>query len=127
VVLRKALCAAERLWQRGEMRAEVLRLAMVEGLASEPLVRVDYAEVVDAATLLPVADVSHGALLAVAAWVGSVRLIDNVVLGPLCNGHAQHTSGAEAPISIEPSTYGLKPVPFNADFCIGAQESVGHG
>lgn len=124
LVLRKALCAAEKLWQRGEMRAERLRSAMVEVLAA---VRMDYAEVVDAATLLPVAEVSHGALLAVAAWVGSVRLIDNVVLEPLCNGHAQHTSGAKAPISIEPSTYGLKPLPFNADFCIGSQKSVGHG
>lgn len=86
VVLRKALCAAERLWRSGEVSASVLREAMVERLASEPLVRVDYVELVDAATLLPVTDVLQGALLAVAAWVGPVRLIDNVVVGPVRYG-----------------------------------------
>ena len=31
-------------------------------------------------TLEPVTDVSNGGLIAVAAWIGSTRLIDNVVL-----------------------------------------------
>ena len=30
-------------------------------------------------TLLPVVDTTHGALVAVAAWVGSTRLIDNLL------------------------------------------------
>jgi pantothenate synthetase len=42
--------------------------------------RVEYTEVVAPDTLKPVEDVSAGALLAVAAWVGVTRLIDNVVL-----------------------------------------------
>jgi pantothenate synthetase len=45
-----------------------------------PLVRLDYAAVIDPDTLLPVPDTSHGALLAVAASVGATRLIDNLLL-----------------------------------------------
>jgi pantothenate synthetase len=36
---------------------------------------------VDPDTLDPVGDVSRGALVAVAAYVGATRLIDNVLLG----------------------------------------------
>jgi pantoate--beta-alanine ligase len=42
----------------------------------------DYFEVVDPDTLHPVADLSGGALVAVAAYVGATRLIDNVLVGP---------------------------------------------
>jgi pantoate--beta-alanine ligase len=41
---------------------------------------VDYIAAVDWATLEPVAKVVPGNLFAVAAWVGSTRLIDNLVL-----------------------------------------------
>jgi len=43
-------------------------------------VRLDYFEIVDPETLDPVEDISRGALVAVAAFVGTTRLIDNVVL-----------------------------------------------
>ena len=42
--------------------------------------RLDYFEIVDPETLDPVDDLSHGALVAVAAFVGKARLIDNIVL-----------------------------------------------
>jgi pantothenate synthetase len=44
-------------------------------------VRLDYFELVDPDTLDPVEDISGGALAAVAAFVGSTRLIDNILLG----------------------------------------------
>ncbi|HET6582177.1 MAG TPA: pantoate--beta-alanine ligase [Nannocystaceae bacterium] len=44
--------------------------------------RVDYVELVDAATLAPIAAVERPALCAVAVFVGGVRLIDNTVLVP---------------------------------------------
>jgi pantoate--beta-alanine ligase len=44
---------------------------------------VDYAEVVDAQTLEPVDDLREGALVAVAAWAGETRLIDNILLAPV--------------------------------------------
>jgi pantoate--beta-alanine ligase len=79
LILHRALYAATKLIERGETSAEALRNAMVEVFASDPNVRVDYAAIVDPSTLLPVDDTSRGALIAVAAWVGSTRLIDNVL------------------------------------------------
>ncbi|GAA3751771.1 pantoate--beta-alanine ligase [Terriglobus aquaticus] len=49
-------------------------------LAAAPGVRLDYAELVDPTTLLPVEHLNAETLVAVAAWVGTTRLIDNVVL-----------------------------------------------
>jgi pantoate--beta-alanine ligase len=49
-------------------------------LAIEPAIRVDYIELVDWDTLLPVETASPGSLFAVAAWVGATRLIDNTII-----------------------------------------------
>jgi len=46
-------------------------------LAATPEVRLDYLAVVDADTLLPVETAVAGTLVAIAAWVGGTRLIDN--------------------------------------------------
>jgi pantoate--beta-alanine ligase len=51
-----------------------------EQMAGESSVRLDYFEMVDPDTLDPVADISGGALVAVAAFVGNTRLIDNILL-----------------------------------------------
>jgi pantoate--beta-alanine ligase len=51
-------------------------------LAEEPAVRLDYLRIVDPDTLEDLPDVRHGALVAVAAWVGPARLIDNVLIPP---------------------------------------------
>ena len=86
MVLSRALRAVELLAQQGETSAEALRDAMFAVFAdcdtSDLLVRLEYAAVVDPDTLLPVADMSSGALVAVAAWVGNTRLIDNILIGP---------------------------------------------
>ena len=64
----------------GERRAEAVRQRMLEVLSSEPLVRVDYAEVVDASTLQPLETLQGRVLLATAAFVGKARLIDNIIV-----------------------------------------------
>ncbi len=51
-------------------------------IAEEPEARLDYYAIVDPHTLDPVADTSRGALVAVAAYVGTTRLIDNILLTP---------------------------------------------
>jgi pantoate--beta-alanine ligase len=51
-------------------------------IAGEPAAKLDYFEIIDPETLEPVSDLSRGALVAVAAWFGTTRLIDNVVLPP---------------------------------------------
>ncbi len=77
-----ALRAAVELLGDGEHSASVLleraRRTLLEG-GAEP----DYVALVDPATLEPLERVEGPALLAIAARVGAVRLIDNVLLSPL--------------------------------------------
>ena len=65
--------------EAGETRSDILQDALARVFAGGEGVRLDYAAIVDPYTLLPVADTTHGALIAVAAWVGSTRLIDNLL------------------------------------------------
>ncbi len=79
-VLYRALMRVQTLADKGERRAAELVDAGKRVIAEESGVRLDYFEVVDPDTLNPVEDVSRGALVAVAAYVGKTRLIDNLVL-----------------------------------------------
>ncbi len=81
LVLHRSLMRVQQLAGAGERNAARLVAAGREEISSESSVRLDYFEIVDAETLDAVEDVSGGALVAVAAYVGSTRLIDNVVLG----------------------------------------------
>lgn len=79
--IRKALLAARAAYGQGAS-AESICQDVVRTLSSIPGVRVDYAELVDAETLHAPADEKRLALLAVAAYFGDVRLIDNIELPP---------------------------------------------
>ncbi|HSY36114.1 MAG TPA: pantoate--beta-alanine ligase [Acidobacteriaceae bacterium] len=79
LILHRALETACELLEGGESRAEILQEAISRVFAADEGIRLDYAEIVDPCTLLPIADTSQGALIAVAAWVGSTRLIDNIL------------------------------------------------
>ncbi len=77
-VVHAALQAGRAAIEAGEASAAAVRALMAEVLASEPLADLDYAEVVDAASLA-VPDPLQGALrLLVAARFGKARLIDNI-------------------------------------------------
>jgi pantoate--beta-alanine ligase len=80
LVLSRAVQHMEWLIRTGEHRAEVLKAGARSVFAAEPDVRIDYIEVVDWGTLEPVAAAWKGTLIAVAAWVGATRLIDNAVI-----------------------------------------------
>ncbi len=80
LVLHRALLQVEALADSGQHSAQELRSAALAILASEPAANLDYFEIVDPATLEPVADVAQGALVAVAAAFGATRLIDNLLL-----------------------------------------------
>ena len=80
LVLSQALQKVEKLAAEGETSAETLIAAGRQAMAQEPSVRLDYFEVVNPDTLDPVTDVGHGALVAVAAYVGTTRLIDNLLI-----------------------------------------------
>jgi len=82
LVLYRSLMRIKQLAEAGERDAAKLLAAAREELARENSVRLDYLEIVNPETLDPLADVSAGALVAVAAYVGTTRLIDNILLGP---------------------------------------------
>jgi len=80
LVLQRSLQRAQQEFQAGERSSAKLISAAREVFASEPAVRLDYFEIVDPDTLEDVPDVTGGALVAVAAFVGATRLIDNILL-----------------------------------------------
>ena len=80
--LPRALGAAAQLVTAGEARARAV-LARVEAeIGGEPRAKLEYAALCDPDTLEDVTDVKASALLALAVWVGGVRLIDNRLLVP---------------------------------------------
>ena len=80
-VLSRALFSADDAYMAGERSAAALRGMVEECVAAEPLVRLQYVSCADSKTLKELDLVTGGALLSLAAHVGSTRLIDNVVLG----------------------------------------------
>jgi len=83
---RKALCLynslklAEDLYKKGERNAKNIIEAMKEVILKEDNVKIDYVSIVDLDTLRDMDFIDKDALVAVAVWVGSTRLIDNIVL-----------------------------------------------
>jgi pantoate--beta-alanine ligase len=82
LVLSGTLRRVEDAAGTGRHSVQELRGLLQQAIESVPGVRLDYAEIVNADTLEPVTDLRSGALVAVAAWVGETRLIDNVLLTP---------------------------------------------
>jgi pantoate--beta-alanine ligase len=80
LVLQRSLQKVRQQFQAGERSSAKLISAAKEIFASEPEVRLDYFEIVDPDTLDPVERISQKTLVAVAAYVGNTRLIDNLVL-----------------------------------------------
>jgi pantoate--beta-alanine ligase len=81
LVLSRAVRRVELLAASGERQTSALIAAARAVFAAEPVVRVEYAMVIDWGTLEPVEVAVPGTLFAVAAWAGPTRLIDNAVLG----------------------------------------------
>jgi len=79
LVLSRSLQRVQSLVEQGEQSASRLIDAAKQVIAEEPAVRLDYFEIVNADTLDLVNSIDGGALVAVAAYVGSTRLIDNTL------------------------------------------------
>jgi len=79
-VLQRALQEARRLFEDGERSADAILDAARHVIARAPLARIDYLELVNVDTLQPVAEANRDSLVAVAAFFGRTRLIDNVRL-----------------------------------------------
>jgi pantoate--beta-alanine ligase len=82
--LSRALAATVAAYEAGETHGAVLQALLRDHLASEPAFRLQYAEIVDAETLAPMATISgRPAVAAVAGHLGTTRLIDNMPLSDL--------------------------------------------
>jgi pantoate--beta-alanine ligase len=79
-LLYQALCAARDAALHGLSNAAELRTIVLKTMERDPMLRLEYAEIVHPDTLLPLNDLSRGALIAIAAWIGKTRLIDNILL-----------------------------------------------
>jgi pantoate--beta-alanine ligase len=80
LVLSRALRKVEHSFSQGERNTPALISAGNDVFAEEPLVRLDYFEIVNPDTLESVQTVEVPSLAAAAAYVGTTRLIDNVIL-----------------------------------------------
>jgi pantoate--beta-alanine ligase len=77
-VLFRALEASRQQIEQGEKDPRAVKESAARLLAAEPLVRPEYFEIVDAASVQPVAEIVGALRIAGAIWIGRTRLIDNV-------------------------------------------------
>jgi pantoate--beta-alanine ligase len=78
--LQRALQEARSLFASGERAPAAIQAAAQSIIATAPLARLDYLEIVNADTLQPVDEADANSLLVAAAFFGKTRLIDNVRL-----------------------------------------------
>lgn len=81
-VLLRSLRAARAAIEAGAFDARAVRDQAQEMLQREPLLRLDYFEIVDPGTLQPVERIDRPVRIAVAAYFGPTRLIDNLQAFP---------------------------------------------
>jgi pantoate--beta-alanine ligase len=80
LVLNRSLTETKNRFDQGERNASVLIAVGKQIVAQEPAARLDYFEILDPGTLDPIQALTSPALVAVAAFVGNTRLIDNILL-----------------------------------------------
>ncbi len=79
-VLYRALQQGLKTFSSGDRTAEVILALVKAEVAQESAVSLEYAELVDPNSLIPLEVVETAGLLAVAAKIGSTRLIDNIIM-----------------------------------------------
>ncbi len=80
LVLQESLRLAQKLVGEGVRSPGMVKMQMEQLMRSLPDVIIDYIAIVDAETLEPVNEIGGNTLIALAAYVGDTRLIDNVVI-----------------------------------------------
>lgn len=74
----RAISSGRQRIEQGERSAEAVRRVLRGVLEKEPLIDIEYAEVVDAATFEPLLRLRGSIVMPVAARIGKTRLIDNI-------------------------------------------------
>ncbi len=82
LVLHASLQRAQKVFNDGERDAAEVASEAKKAFVWQPAVRLDYFEIVDPDDLLPLTTINQRSLVAVAAFAGNTRLIDNILLEP---------------------------------------------
>jgi pantoate--beta-alanine ligase len=82
LILSRTISHIREAFEQGERNVARMIAAGQGTFATEPAARLDYLSIVDPESLAPVEAVNRPALLAIAAWIGTTRLIDNTILDP---------------------------------------------
>lgn len=80
LILSKSLALGKAAVDAGERDAQKVISIIKNNLATEPMARVDYVEVVDFANIQRVDTISGETLVAIAVYIGKTRLIDNFIV-----------------------------------------------
>jgi pantoate--beta-alanine ligase len=81
-VLYRALQVAERLITNGSRDVTQVTAAARHVIEGEPAVTLEYLEIVEPREMQPVERIDGPVVAAGAVWIGSTRLIDNIVCVP---------------------------------------------
>ncbi|MDN5338849.1 MAG: pantoate--beta-alanine ligase [Thermotogaceae bacterium] len=80
VALFETLNLAKKAIENGERDAEKVKKLMRENISKYDKVIIDYIEIVDEKNLTPLSKIEGKVLIAIAAFVGKARLIDNIIV-----------------------------------------------
>ena len=80
LILNQSLQVGKSLIEQGETDATVVKKAISDKIATEPLARIDYVDVVDFDTITPIEQIKGNTLVAIAVYIGKTRLIDNFII-----------------------------------------------
>ncbi|HEY8106165.1 MAG TPA: pantoate--beta-alanine ligase [Gemmatimonadales bacterium] len=80
LALSRGLTAAQVAWRAGERSATALEARVRASVDAAPAMRAEYIAVVEPEWLRPVTTAPAGTIVALAARVGTTRLIDNIIL-----------------------------------------------
>jgi len=80
VILSRSLSFAEYLVKNGLKDADRVVSAMKQLIRKKSRAKIDYISIMDRETLMPLKKISGSCLIALAAWIGKTRLIDNTVV-----------------------------------------------
>ena len=84
-VVPDSLNLARKAVADGEKDAAAIKNIISEKIAAEPLAKIDYIEVVDVSLLKPITQIDRPAIVAVAIFIGTTRLIDHFSLRKVSN------------------------------------------
>jgi pantoate--beta-alanine ligase len=82
LTLNRSLQLAAQAVADGERKSAALTALIKQAIAAQPLIRIDYIELVEPSSMQPVQQIDGPTLIALAAYVGKARLLDNLIVCP---------------------------------------------